>query len=190
MGFFMSNTHSVYLDVRMATFKGEPCRILSEFDIRNNSIMVSQLLPFRPSNDDSKLTPEQIELKKSIQRLSIIITDCPDAFPDYNIAFDSNEHLEFAARAYLNFKNQNVLRINAEIQGRANVEQVLDAKKLELGKGIIYQLDPQQTNNVHIAILGLCYGAKKAMGSAAMLNIMESSEEGEAFDESVMPFTI
>lgn len=180
----------MYIDVRIATFKGDPVRILCSFDMRNNTIMVSNVLPFRPSTDESQLSPQQIEEKRAIKRQSLIVTDCPDAFADYNIAFNPNEHLDIAANAYITYNRQGVLIIAPEIKGRANVESVLDAKKLELGKGMVYQLDPQTTNNLHVAVLALCYAAKKATGGVSVLNILEDQQEHEPYDESVMPFTI
>lgn len=186
----MANSHKVFLDVRMATFKGDPVRLLCEYDIRNNTIIVSNILPFRPSDDESKFTPEQIEMKRAIKQQTMVITDCPDAFDDYNIAFNPNEHLDVAALAYLSYNREGVLSIEPELKGRANVESVMDAKKLELGKGMVYQLDPSLTNNIHIAILGLCYGAKKANGSMNVLNIFESDTHDDPHDDSLMPFTI
>lgn len=186
----MSNTHKMYLDVRMATFKGDPVRIFAAFDMRNNTIQVSNILPFRPSNDVSELSQEALEKRQAAKKQTLIITDCPDAFDDYDIAFSPNDHLDIAALAYINYNRQGVLIIDNELKGRANVENVLDAKKLELGKGMVYQLDPQTTNNLHVAVLGLCYGAKRATGGANVLNILDRQEEQEIHDNSVMPFTI
>lgn len=180
----------MFLDVRIATFKGDPVRIFCAFDMRNNNILVSSILPFRPSGDESQLTDEDKARKKVIKSQSLIVTDCPDAFDDYNIAFNSNEHLDLAAAAYIAYNRQGVLIIDEAIRGRANVESVMDAKKLELGKGMVYQLDPQTTNNLHVAVLALCYAAKKAAGGANILNILNDQQEHEPYDESVMPFTI
>lgn len=186
----MSNTHLIYLDARMGSFKGDPVRIFAAFDIRNNSIIVANLLPFRPSTDESSLTTEELEKRKAIKSNSIIVTDCPDAFEDYNISFNPNEHLDIAAQTYMTFDRQGVLVIDDELKGRANVASVIDAKKLELGKGVVYQLDPQRTNNIHIAVLGICYAAKKSRGGASVLNMLEDTQQHETYDDSVMPFTI
>ncbi|WP_151765775.1 hypothetical protein [Acinetobacter colistiniresistens] len=186
----MSNPHLIYLDSRMGSFKGDPVRIFAAFDTRNNSIVVANLLPFRPSTDESMLSPEEIEKRKAIKRNSIIVTDCPDAFEDYNIAFNPNDHLDIAALAYMTYERQGVLVIDDELKGRANVASVMDGKRLELDKGVVYQLDPSRTNNIHIAVLGLCYAAKKSRGGASVLNLLEDTEEHEPYDETVMPFTI
>lgn len=187
----MANTNLVYLDARMATFQGEPVRILSAFDMRNNTILVSSILPFRPSNDESKLSKEDIEKKRAIQNQSLIITDSPDSFDNYDIAFNPNEHLDQAAHAYMTYNRQGVLIIQDELKGRANVDAVLDAKNLELTKGMVWHLNPQRTNNLHIAVLGLCYGAKRATGGAGMLDMLHDQDgEQDVIDDSVMPFTI
>ncbi|WP_417212071.1 hypothetical protein [Acinetobacter venetianus] len=186
----MSNANKVYLDVRMASFKGTAVRLFSAYDIRNNTILVSKELPFRPSDDDSKLSPEEKEKKLAIANQTLIITDSPDAFSNYDIAFLPNDHLDMAANAYLAYHRQGVLQINEEIKGRANVENVLDAKNLEIGKGMVYQLDPQSTTNLHIAVLALCFGAKRATGGSTVLHLLDEENTAQVHDESVMPFTI
>lgn len=190
VGFVMSNAHKIYLDARIATFRGEPVRIFAAFDMRNNSILVSNLLPFRPSENTSNLTQEEIEKRIAIQNQTLIVTDSPDSFDHYDIAFHPDTHLDIAANAYITYNRQGVLIVNEELRGRANVENVLDAKKLELSKGMVYQLDPQSTNNIHVAILAMCYAAKKATGGVGVLDIMNDQNDKPAYDESVMPFTI
>ena len=86
--------------------QGDPVRIFAAFDMRNNTIQVSNILPFRPSNDVSELSQEALEKRQAAKKQTLIITDCPDAFDDYDIAFSPNDHLDIAALAYINYNRQ------------------------------------------------------------------------------------
>lgn len=179
------NSQQLYLDVRICNYKGEPVRIFSQYDLKNNAIIVSKIMPYRPLGNED-LTDEQKAKRQAIKRDTLLVVDNRMAFDDYDMLFIEAEHLDFAAQAYFEFNKQQMLIIPQELQGRTNLQTVLEMKKLELNKGSVWELNSQSVQNTHIAILALCYAAKKATIGRSM-GVLLNDTESYSSDHSMMP---
>ena len=180
------NSQQLYIDVRICNYKGEPIRIFAQYDNRNNAIILSNILPYRPVNNDDNLTNEQKEKKQAIKRDTILVVDNRMAFDDYDMLFLESEHLDFAAQAYFEYEKQQMLIIPDELKGRTNLQSIIEMKKLELNKGSVWELNSQSVQNTHIAVLALCYAAKKATIGRTMGNLLHDDKPYSS-DHSMMP---
>lgn len=178
--------HSLYLDVRIAGYKGEPVRIFAQYDLRNHAIMVSNILPYRPAIKE--LSEEQLARRQAIKKDTLLIVDNRLAFDDYDLLFDEKEHLDAAADAFFEYEKQGMLMIPDELKGRTNVQSVLEIRKLELNRGTVWQLNAARVQNTHIAILALCYAAKKATIGMNMGKLLDN--KSGISGHSMMPFML
>lgn len=178
--------NQLYLDVRICNYKGEPVRIFAQYDNRNNTIIVSNIMPYRPINNDETLTDKQKQKKQAIKRHTLLVVDNRLAFDDYDLLFLESEHLDFAAQAYFEFDKQQMLIIPDELKGRTNLQSVLNLKKLELNKGSVWELNSQSVQNTHIAVLALCYAAKKATIGRSMSTVLHDDKPQQK-NHSMMP---
>lgn len=184
--------NKIYFDVRIANFKGDPMRIFSQYDVHNQQLQVAKILPFYQIKNDNDLTPEQLAKRRELERHTLLVTDSPNLMPNFDIHFKSDEYLDYSARAYLEYAQQGVLHLPPEIKAQANVESILDFKKLDLDKGMVYHLDPSSTRNLHVCMLALCYACKKSSHQQKLLQSfdVEQIKQKEVNLGSMQPFTV
>lgn len=175
----------LYLDIRICNYKGEPVRIFAQYDGQNHYIILSNILPYRPSSDGT-LSDEQKERKQAIKRHTLLVVDNRLAFDDYDMLFIEQEHLDFAAQAYFEYDKQQMLIIPDELKGRTNLQSVLEMRKLELNKGAVWELNSQSVQNTHIAILALCYAVKKSTANLSINRLLDDKSGGRS-NHSMMP---
>lgn len=178
---------NLYLDVRISGYKGEPVRIFSQYDLNNNTIMVSNILPYRPASNQH-LTDKQMQARQALQKDTLLIVDNRLAFEDYDLLFDEKEHLDGAADAFFEYEKQGMIIIPDELKGRTNVQSVLEIRKLELSRGTVWELNASRVQNTHMAILALCYAAKKATIGSNMGRLLK--ESNRTSNHSMMPFML
>lgn len=182
------NSQQLYLDVRICNYKGEPVRLFSQYDLRNNVLILSGILSFKPVVNHN-LTDEEIVKKEAIKRNTLLVVDNAMAFGDYDLLFNEREHLDYAAQAYFDYDKQGVLAMPDEIKGRTNMGNIVQLKKMELNKGSTWELNTASVQNIHIAVLALCYAAKKATGGVAVSRMIGDTEAKESY-HSMMPYMV
>lgn len=178
---------NLYLDVRICGYKGEAIRIFAQYDLRNNTIVVSNILPYRPDTT-KQLTSEQLAQRQALQKDTLLVVDNRLAFDEYDLLFDEKEHLDFAAEAFFEYDKQGMLVIPDELKGRTNLQSVLEIRKLELSRGTVWELNASRVQNTHIAVLALCYAAKKATMGMGMGQLLSGG--GNDSQHSMMPFML
>lgn len=184
--------NKLYFDVRIAGFKGKSQRIFAQYDVRNQHLQVAKILPFYQIKNDDELTPEQLKKRREIEKSTLLVTDSPNLVPDFDLHFKADEYLDYSARAYLEYERQGILSLPVEIKSQANVDNILDMKKLEMDRGLVYHLDPSATQNLHVCILALCYATKKSVNQHQLLQSfnVEQLKEKEYDLGSMSPFTV
>lgn len=185
----MSAPSFIITDVRIGSYMEEKVRITGTYDTINGILAISKVLPYDSEITFKDKTPEQIEKIKVLKRHTMIVVDSANSFKKWDLHFQEKLHLPEAASAYYELERSGRLKLGKEVANRYNAKQVLQLRKLDIG-GSVYELDPESTNNGHIAVLASCWAAIRAMAATAITSNdkVEITEEDQ--DDFLVPFTI
>ena len=178
----------IITDVRISSYRESPVRLIGSFDVNNGQLSINQILPYGET-DLSKKTKKELEQIKILQRHSIVVVDSMAAFNKWDLHFNESEHLHFAVGAYYELQRQKKLILGKAISSRYNLENVIQVRKLDV-KGNVYEINPEETENAHIAILVSCWAALRARGVQAITSNENDAATDEDRDDFLVPFSI
>ncbi|MBJ8481097.1 hypothetical protein I6M70_17195 [Acinetobacter pittii] len=178
------------LDVRVSGYKEAPTRLIAVLDVASGQLYISDEKPFKPVKRERSVVER---VKDKLRRnKTLIITDSPD-LDDWNLLYIEKEHLNEVVRAYRSKERDNLLTLDQKVQGRYRPDSVLQARKLDINTGAIWELSTE-TSNGHICVLLACWGAMRSTSNFMFatqlhqdLTGVEHEPDSNDFDE---PFSI
>lgn len=180
--------NQIITDVRISSYNEAAVRLIGSYDALNGHLSISEILPFGETDLSGK-TKKEIEQIKILQRHSIVVVDSMTAFNKWDLHFNESEHLNFAVGAYYELERQKKLILGKEISSRYNLQNVIQVRKLEV-TGNVYEINPEDTENAHIAILVSCWAALRARGVSAITNEEQEQATDQDIDDFLVPFSI
>ncbi|HGW3984110.1 hypothetical protein ACRS5A_18345 [Acinetobacter baumannii] len=185
----MTSPRVIITDVRIGSYEGDKVRVTGSYDAINGILAISKVLPYDSKVTYEGKTPEQIEKIKTLQRYTMIVVDSANSFPKWDLHFQEKLDLPEAARAYYELVRSDRLKLGKEVANKYNLASVIQLRKLEIG-GSVYELNPEETENGHIAILASCWAAIRAMATSTITNTEEVELSSEHHDDFLVPFSI
>lgn len=178
----------MFIDCRISGGMGDAVRIIVVVDNQNDNVVISQILPYMPSpNPYRGKTAGQIAMMKEVERNSIIVVDNSSAFKKWDICFNQVEHLDEAVKSYYALSRNKSL-ILGEAVSIYDPSMVIEIRKMDM-RGNVYELNSDEVNNGHIAVLVACWSAVKMRGS---VSVVESDDEPTQHDIDTfsVPFSV
>lgn len=182
-------SHFKYIDCRILGYGNDSGgRVIATYNLQNDTFTISQMKPFRPSAEIKKLSPEQVEKRKQMQRNTVIVTNTPDAFDNWDMCFKEIEHIHDAVLSYFMMKNTNTLILENEIKQRHNPDGNIEKRKLDMG-GSVYELNDEDINSGTMCVLVACWAAQRMKNMVSLTEApVELSEDDE--DDLMVPTMI
>lgn len=174
-----------YIDARVSKYAGDPFRVIAELDMQNELLTITRIKKaYKPAplSFDGR-TPEQVALIKNVLANTVVVVDNPSAFKEYDTLFIESEHLNEAVSAYLNFKNTGVLKNELGVDPAS----VVEVRKLDM-KGSVYELNSDEIQNEHVAILLCCWSALKIKNMSSLMDSEQHTEDD--IDSFNTPFSL
>nr|WP_314367355.1 hypothetical protein [uncultured Acinetobacter sp.] len=182
------NPKLIITDVRIGSYNGAQIRLVGKYDDLNRTLSISKLLPYNSSVSlEGKSEDEQKKIK-ALQRHTITVVDSAISFSKWDLHFIEKEHLEAAAAAYYEFRRGGCLKLGKDVE-RIDIDNVLQTRKLEMS-GSVYELNQEDTENRHIALLVSCWAAKRALASVAISTTEKIEITDDERDDFLVPFSI
>lgn len=182
------NPKIIVTDVRIGSYNGAQVRMVGKYDDLNRTLSISKLLPYNSGVVLEGKTKEEQAKIKALQRHTITVVDSAIAFPKWDLHFIEKEHLEAAAAAYYELRRGGCLKLGKEIE-RIDMDNVLQVRKMEMA-GSVYELNQEDTENRHIALMVSCWAAFKALASVAVSTTNEVVITDDDRDDFLVPFSI
>jgi hypothetical protein len=169
----MSNPQHLKIDARVCGFNGAPTRILALLNPKTEDSLVGSVLPFVTDPGDND---------------TVVATDNASRVRCYQILFIENEHMPTAINAYLELKNSSRLHLK---EAASDPQAVLQTRKVDT-KGKDIELDTDQLNNAHVAVLMIAWAAKKMLINHQLCQSFEDKDEADDIenDNFSLPFVI
>lgn len=177
----------LFLDVRVNNYKGEAKRIVAVCDTSNGLLYISDEKKYR-TVDEKPVTPEQ----KEIAAKTLVVTDSPKIVQQWNLAFDEKVHLAEAVQAYQEKSSNYLLQLAESVQGRFDLRDSLQIRKLELSAGQVWELHPDIDNGKMCTLLA-CWAAARGLSSYNVADQMlqdDSEFDDDDDDFMSMPFSL
>lgn len=183
-------SESLIIDARVSSYAEAPTRLIATLDIASGLLYISEQKAFNPPpiTNPIELVKEKLRAKKTL-----IITDSADTLAKWDLLYDEKENINEIVRAYHAKTRDNLLVMDPKVQGRFNPESVLQARKLDVKTGAIWELSTDTTNG-HICVLLACWGAMRATNNFSFttqlhqdLDHIEHEPDSDDLDE---PFTL
>ena len=179
---------TIVIDARAAMYKEDAVRLLAIVDTQNDTVTISNILPYMPPKDPFKgKTPAQIEKIKELQKQSIVVVDVSDAFNDWDMHFIESRDLVDAAGAYRSLVARNCLILKNEVAQRYSPNNVIQVRKMDM-KGNQFEIDSENITNGHVAVLMACWSATKALQTASIHSENETVTQDDQ-DDFLVPFS-
>lgn len=174
------------LDIRVNNYKGDPKRIVAICDTSSGLLYISDEKKYR-TTDEKPVTAEQ----KAVAAKTLVVTDSPRIVQQWNLAFDEKIHLAEAVQAYQEKSSNNLLQLAESVQGRFDLRDSLQIRKLELSSGQVWELAPDIDNGKMCTLLA-CWAAVRGTASYEVGNQMldDSESDSEDDDGMMMPFSL
>lgn len=184
----MPNPKAIITDVRIGSYNGVKVRLVGKYDDLNRTFTIAKVLSYTSKAELEGKTEAQKKQILALQRHTINVVDSPLAFPKWDLHFIEKDHLEEAAAAYYEFLRGGCLKLGKDIE-RIDIANVLQIKKLEMA-GSVYELNQEETENRHIALLVSCWAAKRALSTVAITTDQEAVITDADRDDFLVPFSI
>lgn len=182
------NPKLIITDVRIGSYNGAQIRLVGKYDDLNRTLSISKLLPYN-SGANLEGKSEQAQKKiKALQRHTITVVDSAISFPKWDLHFIEKEHLEAAAAAYYEFRRGGCLKLGKDVE-RIDIDNVLQVRKLDMS-GSAYELNQEDTENRHIALLVSCWAAQRALATVAVSTTDNVVITDDDRDDFLVPFSI
>ena len=179
----------IILDVRIFSYADPKVRMIALFDKQNQSLSIAKTLPYElPKDPYHNKTSEQINALRANERHTIRVVDNPN-IPKWDLCFKEAEHLSLAISAYYELSRSNSLVLGEEISSRYSMESVIQVRKIDVDQGNVYELNPDETECGHVAILTACWAALRVRHSSALVEESVAPSQ-EQIDDFLVPFTI
>lgn len=178
----MSQKDFVFIDARAAAYEGDPVRILGVTDSSSGKIIIQKVAVWN----------EPVALKDT----TIVVTDTPNVFKHWGLAFDEDSNMKQVLNAYKEAKRASLVKIDDELR-RYEPDNVIQMRKFD-ERGAALEFDSTSLNNGHMAILMAIWAAKQAHGGYVIneaqapqtYNHHLDEEVDAAFDDELMPFSV
>lgn len=182
---------TLVLDTRVNGYAGQPTRLVATYNVATGNLYISAEKPFNPIPKKRSVL-ELLKLQR-IQARTLIITDSADSLAKWDLLYRESDHLTEVVRCYHEKKRNNLITIDPKVQGRYNPDSVLQARKLDVKAGALWELSTE-TENGHICILLACWGAMRATNNFSFTAQLEQDlsqvhNEPDSFDLDE-PFTL
>lgn len=178
-----------YIDCRTASFGDEPLRVFADFDTQEDKLSISGILPYQPpANPFKGKSLSEISFMKEILKNTVIVTDLSGAFKKWDLCFNIDENLDEAIKSYYALDAMHRIDMSTEISSTYNLRSVIELRKMDVS-GNTYELDFDQIQNGHIAILMICWAYKKMHGNSRLVteDISPTQQDIDAFN---VPFCL
>lgn len=182
------NPKRIITDIRIGSYSGPQVRMVGNYDDLNRTLSISKLLPFNSGSSIEGKTKAEQEKIKALQRHTVTVVDSAIAFPKWDLHFIEQEHLTAAAAAYFELRRGGCLKLGKEIKN-IDIDNVLQIRKLEMS-GNVYELNPEETENRHIALLVSCWAAFRALATVAISTTDEVVITDDDRNDFLVPFSI
>lgn len=178
----------MFIDCRVSGSNGDPCRIIAVVDTQNDQLVIAKVLNYIPSPDPYKgKTALQIAQIKDVEKNSIVVVDNSNAFKKWDMHFDQVLHLDEAVRNYYSLSRNKSLILGKEVQ-IYDPSTIIEIRKMDM-RGNVYELNSDEVNNGHIAILVACWSAVKMRNSISVVEA-DSQPTQHDIDTFSVPFSI
>ncbi len=164
----------IRLDARVATYSGNPVRILAVYSTETEQLAVGEVKPFA--------------IKSALDSQMMIVTDSTDRVHDWQLHYREEAHLKDAVTAYFDYNKAKKISLKDHACDPTSVVQI--RKYDETGR--VLELDTSTLNNAHVAALLLAWAAKKAHMGAMLASQFDEQgdEEYDSHDDYSLPFVI
>lgn len=166
----------VKVDARAAGYVGDPVRVLAVTMADSGKILVNATADWKeptfPRDD------------------TVVITDTPQVFNHWSMAFIERDNMKDLMRAYMDVKRSGLLKINDNVRMYDPSDIVQPAKMDERGQSL--EFDEGITNG-HVAVLLAVWGARQAYAGYVLTERAETPFDDNAMlydDDVMMPFSV
>jgi len=168
------NPKVITIDARAATYDGDAVRVLAVTDADSGKIIVKK-------EDEWREQPVAAGN-------AIVVTDTPNIFNHWGLAFDEKEQMQSVMAAYKAANAAGLLVIDDGLK-RYDPTHVIQTRKVdERGKSLDF--DSMGINNGHIAVLLAVWAARKVHGGFVITKQPDTSSTDEDSGFDMMPFSI
>lgn len=174
-----TNPNLITIDARAASYDGEAVRILAVTSADSGKILVAKEGDWR----------EQPTAKEN----TIVVTDTPNAFGHWGLAFDEKEQMATVMKAYKAANAAGLLSLDDSL-ARYDPKNVIQTRKFD-ERGRALDFDSMGMNNGHIAVLLAIWAARQAHGGYVITRSPQDDphqNDGDDGDDEydMMPFSI
>lgn len=167
----------IVIDSRVSGFGSSPERILAAVSLKTGKVTISK---------------EGIYKEKYVRSPNtVMVTDSPNNFGDWQLAFDERRDLADVIRNF--FAQSRSGKVSYATSGlqKHDPTSVLIARKVDTG-GAVWEFDGQSVTNGQVAVLLAVWTATKAMQSHFMASQVDEPETDDEVDEDdpLMPFSV
>lgn len=167
-------TKIIRIDSRVIGFSDEPIRILAVCMVETGHIKISKKEIFTN-------LPVAAEHRES----TVVVTDAPQQVQQWQLSFNSKDHLENVITVYQMRDRAGLIKIDASLS-QYNPKNVLQVRKVDKN-GLQQEFDSSSLNNGHLAVL-LAVWASNRM--ALSHSITDGKIDADTVDTTMLPFSI
>lgn len=161
----------VIIDSRVSGYDGKPVRVKCSAMPADGMIKVQKLADFdEPVGNDEH---------------TMLVTDSPDYFPRWQLAFYEERHIKEVVRIYFQKLNNDLIMIESELE-KFDPKNILELRKIDK-IGSQYEFESSSVSNGHMAVLLAVWACAK-VSHGYMLTHQDEADPDE--DDPMMPYSL
>jgi hypothetical protein len=181
----------VTIDARVSGYLGEPVRLLAVCMPDTGAVLLQKEANYKERLKKDRLDfADQDSYDQDLERVNrtVLVTDSPSHFPNWQLCFDEKKDMQDAIRAYFQKKKGGFLKLETSL-AKHDPEQVLQIRKVDK-MGADYDFDSSALNNGHMAVLLAVWASVRAnMGHLLALQVGDDSTDADQ-DDPMTPFSL
>ena len=164
----------VTIDSRVSGYDGKPVRVKCSAMPAEGMIKVQKLADFDEpvSNDEN----------------TMMVTDSPDYFPRWQLAYYEEKHIREVVRTYFQKLNNDLIMIESELE-KFDPKNILELRKIDK-IGSQYEFESSSVSNGHMAVLLAVWACVKVSQGYMLTNQEEDRPDDEEDDDPMMPYSL
>jgi hypothetical protein len=182
----------ITIDARVSGYLDSAVRVLAVCMPETGMILLQKEGKYKDRIKKSRLEfDDQDSYDQHLAKIAntVLVTDSPSHFDNWQLAFDEKQHMQDAIRTYFQKKRGGYLKIESTL-AKYDPEQVLQVRKVDKS-GAEYDFDGAALNNGHMAVLLAVWASARAnMGHLLAGRIDDDSDADLDPDDPMMPFSL
>lgn len=160
------------IDARVSGYEGQAIRVIALTMVDSGKTLIRELANWH----EAVIPTDDV----------VVVTDSPQVFHHWSIAFDEKRHTKEVMQTYLEMKRSHLLQINDGVK-MYDPREVLQFSKMD-ERGQILEFDTRITNG-HMAVLLAIWGAKLAYAGFLITQKVDLPIQEEDVD-LMLPFSV